>query len=173
MKTQKNEEMYYIRCLTEAGTIIGKRHYNPQVAPVEIPKSEYERFRGEYDFYDEKGTINIEKPGGQDFAVVARQAKIAQKLAAEDDLIGELPPASIEIPAFGTPLAVREQMAKSKMRAAKADPDYCQAKRADGLQCRSKPRKDRTICGFHAKMVADGREVKDMTGRLFTLEDIE
>jgi len=174
MKNPKMDDpKYYVRCLTEAATIIGKRHFMPDTAPVEIPKSEYDTLKREYQHYEDKGTLAVDKPEEEGYVKAARQAKVAQKLAEETDLFNEPPPPSIEIPAIGMPAAARESAARSQMRKASINPEFCRAKRSDGLQCRGKPRKERDYCALHSKMVADGREVRDMNGKIVTLDDIE
>lgn len=169
----KDEEVYYVRAITEQATIIGKRNFQPTTAPVAIPKGEYEAERRKYEFYEEKGTLAIERPGDKDFPLAARQAKAAQRIMEEESNLGELPPPSLELPTLGIPAAVREEAARQRMRTAKADPDYCRAQRSDGLQCRSRPRKGYFYCATHSRMVADGKEVKDMDGTLVKLEDVE
>ena len=172
MKNQV-DDVVYVRCLTEMATIIGKRNFQPQTAPVEVPETEYKAFKGLYDHYEEHGTLALEHPNSKQFAISARQAKAAQRIAEETDAQGEMPPPSIEIPSFGMTAPMKEQMARSGMRKASINPDFCRAKRADGLQCHTKPRKGHDFCGFHSKMVVNGREVKDMDGNLVKLEDVE
>lgn len=174
MKNPKtDEEVYYVRAITEQATIIGKRNFQPTTAPVAVPKSEYNAERRKYEHYENKGTLSIERPQDRNYARAAREARAAQRIMEEEDTFGQLPPPSLELPTLGIPAAVREEAARQRMRTAKADPDYCRAKRTDGLQCRSRPRKGYLYCAFHSKMVVDGREVKDMDGGLVKLEDVE
>ena len=76
MQKNQNDDVVYVRCMTEQATIIGKRNYQPATAPVEIPREEYISFKTMYDFYEANGTLGIEKDAGsKDFAVAARKAR--------------------------------------------------------------------------------------------------
>ena len=75
MKNQV-EDVVYVRCLTQSATIIGKRNFQPQTAPVEVPESEYNAFKNLYDHYEEQGTLAVDHSGTKQFAVAGKRRRL-------------------------------------------------------------------------------------------------
>jgi hypothetical protein len=189
--TQENEaQIYYIECVTQAATRIGRRTISPNMPPTEFTEREFQANLSFIEFYEKQGIIVVTRPGTTDSILKADEIKREQERLA-DIFAGETPDEPDPVlrkRGHSVPEEYARKMASSRRRGrteaskftAPAAPITPSPKRAsvekDDRQCvaiskntekrcKRKVKVNHIVCVVHYRVASDGREVFDIDGR--------
>ena len=181
--TEVAEQLYYIECIGESSTRIGRHLISPNLPPTPYTEEEYRAAKRQIDHYVNEGVIMVSEPGSRAAvlkadAIKREEARIEEIYAGEET---DEPDPELRKRGFSISEAHAEKKLGSRKRSSipkfsaptdhtdAQEPEYkCIAMTSSGRICNNDANADILVCGTHLSMLEKGKILKDGSGRTFS-----